>query len=126
MPDVGAKHVLQIGSIAILHTFNGKLEFNSHIHTIVTTGGLSRDGVWINSVYVKRDDFVRSWRGTVILLLKRALAAGLLRNSMSIDQVIALLAEKERVWWRVKIQNFKSKSQFLQYAGRYVRRPPIA
>jgi hypothetical protein len=35
-----ARHGLQVGVLAILHTFNGKLEFNSHVHTMVTGGGL--------------------------------------------------------------------------------------
>jgi Putative transposase len=29
-------------------------------------------------------------------------------------------------WWSIKIQSFEDKWHFLQYAGRYVRRPPIA
>jgi hypothetical protein len=31
---------LRVGVMAILHTFNGMLEFNSHVHTMVTAGGL--------------------------------------------------------------------------------------
>ncbi|MGA2003654.1 MAG: transposase zinc-binding domain-containing protein [Terriglobales bacterium] len=30
---VSAKYGLRVGVVAILHTFNGKLEFNSHVHT---------------------------------------------------------------------------------------------
>ena len=33
---LSAKHGLRVGVIAILHTFNGKLEFNSHVHAMVT------------------------------------------------------------------------------------------
>jgi hypothetical protein len=29
-------------------------------------------------------------------------------------------------WWNIDIDHFKSKEQFLRYAGRYVRRPPMA
>jgi hypothetical protein len=36
---VSAKYGLRVGVIAILHTFNGKLEFNSHVHTMVTEEG---------------------------------------------------------------------------------------
>ena len=32
---MSACYGLQVGVIAILHTFNGKLEFNSHVHTMV-------------------------------------------------------------------------------------------
>jgi len=37
---VRAKYGVRAGVIAILHTFNGPLEFNSHVHTMVTGGGL--------------------------------------------------------------------------------------
>src|SRR5450755_2281615 len=33
---VSVKYGLRIGVIAILHTFNGKLGFNSHVHTMVS------------------------------------------------------------------------------------------
>jgi hypothetical protein len=36
-----------------------------------------------------------------------------------------LKAQYER-WWNIDIDRFKSKWQFLRYAGRYIRRPPIA
>ena len=37
-----------------------------------------------------------------------------------------LLTHLERCWWSIKIKFFEDKWHFLQYAGRYVRRPPIA
>jgi hypothetical protein len=36
---VSAKYGLRIGVIAILHTFNGELNFNAHVHTMVTGEG---------------------------------------------------------------------------------------
>ena len=45
---------------------------------------------------------------------------------MSSDDVRALLDEQARRPWRIKIQSFDNRGHFLQYAGRYVRRPPIA
>jgi hypothetical protein len=36
------------------------------------------------------------------------------------------LSEQEKRWWIVNIRSFEDKWHFLQYAGRYVRRPPIA
>jgi len=33
-----AKYGLRVGVLAILHTFNGKLEFNSHVHIMATAG----------------------------------------------------------------------------------------
>jgi hypothetical protein len=38
----------------------------------------------------------------------------------------SLLSEQAARWWSIKIQTFNTKEHFLRYAGRYVRRPPIA
>jgi hypothetical protein len=45
---------------------------------------------------------------------------------LSADELKDILAVQEARWWSVKIQSFWSKWHFLQYAGRYVRRPPTA
>ena len=37
-----------------------------------------------------------------------------------------MLTQQEKRWWSIRIQSFEDKGHFLQYAGRYVRRPPIA
>jgi Putative transposase len=62
----------------------------------------------------------------VIELLRAALRAGQLHTKMTIEQMGAMLTQQEKRWWSIKIQSFKSKEHFLRYAGRYVRRPPIA
>lgn len=68
----GAQYGLQIGIMDILHTFNGKLEFNSYVHAMVTTGGLRKSpNTWVNSVYYNRDEMMRSWRKAVISLCRR-------------------------------------------------------
>lgn len=118
---------LRIGVTAILHTFNGQLEFNSHVHTMVTGGGLRRSSsTWLPHVYYNPDQLMTSWRRAVIKLLRAAVKAGQLQTDIPVDQVEAMLAEQEQRWWSIKIQTFNSKEHFLRYAGRYVRRPPIA
>jgi hypothetical protein len=122
---IGAKHALQLGVIAIPHTFNGKLEFNSHVHTMVTAGGL-HGNFWLPRLYFDRDRLMRAWRRAVIRLLRTALRLGQLRTDLNINEVELLLNLRENQWWSVKIQSFASQEHFLEYAGRYVRRPPIA
>jgi Putative transposase len=118
---------LRVGVMAILHTFNGKLEFNSHVHTMVTAGGLyGLSDKWIRTVYFQRDCLLASWRRAVIRLLRAALRAGQLVSGLTADELETILDEQEKRWWSVKVQNFKSKGHFLKYAGRYLRRPPIA
>ncbi len=124
---VRAKYGLRVGVIAVPHTFNGKLEFNSHVHTMVTGGGLygSSDS-WVSRVYYENDPLMEAWRRAVIALLRAALRADQLCTKMTVEQMEELLTEQENRWWSIKIQSFKSKEHFLRYAGRYVRRPPIA
>jgi len=122
-----AKYGLRVGVIAILHTFNGELRFNSHVHTMVTGGGLHGSfDIWVSRVYYDRDLLMKSWRKAVIALLRAALQAGQLRTELTVDQMEDLLTHLEKCWWSIKIQSFEDKGHFLQYAGRYVRRPPIA
>jgi hypothetical protein len=124
---VSVKYGLRVGVIAVLHTFNGKLEFNSHVHTMVTGGGLyGSTDTWVSRDYYKRDLLMPAWRRAVIALLRAALRAGQLRTKMAADQIEEMLTEQENRWWSINIQSFTSKEHFLRYAGRYVRRPPIA
>jgi len=122
-----AKCGIHPGTIAVLHTFNGKLEFNSHVHTMVTGGGLHESSnTWVSRAYYDRDALMESWRKAVIALLRAALRAGQLRTTLTADQMEDLLIHLERCWWSINIQSFEDKGHLLQYAGRYVRRPPIA
>jgi hypothetical protein len=124
---MSAKHGVMIGVMAILHTFNGRLEFNSHVHIMVTAGGLrTAVGVWVSSVYYDKDLLMMYWRSAVINLLKTALTAGLLGSEMQSDELGETLTKQAERWWSIKIQSFQSSEHFLRYAGRYVRRPPIA
>jgi hypothetical protein len=121
-----ARHGLRAGIIAILHTFNGLLEFNSHVHTMVTAGGLqASSGSWLASVYYDNNLLMKLWRSAVLELLRAAHQAGVLRTDMTSNELEAMLLEQDR-WWSVKIQSFNSTQHFLHYAGRYARRPPIA
>jgi hypothetical protein len=122
-----ANHGLRVGIMAILHTFNGRLEFNSHVHSMVCAGGLhTTSGSWIHGVFHDRDRLMKFWRAGVIELLRSANRSTLLRSKSTPEEVEALLTEQGQRWWSIKIQSFTSTEHFLRYAGRYVRRPPIA
>ncbi len=117
-----AKHGLRPGIVAILHTFNGQLKFNSHVHTMVTAGGWrisSRS--WVQSVFYDQGLLTRLWRKAVLELLRSALRSGVLTSGMTPNEMEAMLVKQER-WWSVRIQSLDSIEHFLQYGGRYARR----
>ena len=46
------KHKVQAGIVATVHTFGSKLEFNPHVHMVVTMGGITPEGKWEDYDYL--------------------------------------------------------------------------
>jgi hypothetical protein len=117
------RYGVEAGVMPIVHTFNGKLEFNSHVHALVRAGHLNRPG---SSIFFDRDQLMRSWKRLIVALIRAASTGGYVASQMSDDDVERLLRREEMRDWKIHVQRFDGKEHFLRYAGRYVRRPPIA
>lgn len=123
---VKLKHGVRVLIMVLPHTFGGRLNFNSHLHILVSAGGLQEsEGRWITSSSFDRTKLMHMWRFAVITYLREALKARALRSDLSPDKLRRVLQKQYR-WWSIDIDHFASKKHFLKYAGRYVRRPPIA
>ena len=121
---VRVHHGVEVGVMPILHTFNGKLEFNSHVHALVTGRNLQRErGACI---YLDSNILMHAWKRLVITLLRAAAQSACLDSKMSHEEIERMLQREEIRHWKVHVQAFDGKEHFLRYAGRYVRRPPIA
>ncbi len=117
--------------MVVPHTFGGDLKFNTHLHILVSAGGLiESEGRWIPRMALPKDALMRMWRYAVITHLRSALRAGVLKSELSPKELRTLLSiayEHERhPRWIIFLDEIRSKSHFLKYAARYVRRPPIA
>ena len=122
-----ARQGLQVGIVTFPQTFNGRLDFNPHVHTMVMAGGLhASSGSWKARLYYDNDRLMRYWRSAVLQLLRAALRAGRLKIDLTLDQMEDVLVHLERCWWSVKVQSSESKDHRLRYDARYLRRPPIA
>src|SRR5207253_6734691 len=73
-----------------------------------------------------KSKMMRMWRFAVIAYLRAALEANVLTSDLSHKKLRARLKKQYERWWSIDIDHFASKGHFLRYAGRYVRRPPIA
>ena len=71
---------------------------------------------------------MRMWRYAVITHLRAALKADVLNSDLSRHdlQIVLRTAYEQHPTWIIYIDKIVSKSHFLRYAARYVRRPPIA
>ena len=116
----------ELGVMPILQTFNGKLEFNPHVHALTTAGDLhTADTSW-ESIFFDNYELTRVWQRLVIMLLRAALAAGQLDSTMTHDEIERLLnCEEKRTWSKTHVQH-EVKEHFLRYGGRYLRRPPFS
>jgi hypothetical protein len=102
-------------------------DFNSHVHALVTTGDLQTSGSgWRPRIFFIRDKLIRRWQRLVIALLRGTLDAGQFDVGIGRDELEDPLQREETRGWIVHVQAFRGKEHFLRYAGRYVRRPPIA
>ena len=110
---VSIRSGLRVGVMAILHTFNGKLEFNSHVHTMVTAGGLyGLSDSWVRTVYYERDGLLDCWRRAVIKLLRTALRAGQLVSGLTVDELETLLSEQGDTLVERQYQVFQDQRSF--------------
>jgi hypothetical protein len=140
LPTLGAAVIQQwaklkwgvrVPIVVIPHTFGGRLNFNSHLHILVSAGGLQEsEGRWVDSLVFDeekdKDKLMHMWRFAVISYLRAALKAQVLDWDSSPQKLRARLKKQYERWWSIDIDQFASKEHFLRYAGRYVRRPPIA
>jgi hypothetical protein len=69
---------------------------------------------------------MRRWRFALMTYLRGAQKRGVLRSDVTPSDMKTLLTKQYERWWNVDVQTCTSKEHFLRYAGRYVRRPPIA
>jgi hypothetical protein len=140
LPRLGATVLQQWGKIrsgidlaivVIPHTFGAKLNFNPHLHMLVSAGGLkASDGRWVSVSLIEgtedKNKLMHMWRFAVITYLRVALRAGIVTSNFSHRQQRQCLETQYERWWNIHIDRFASKGHFLRYAGRYVRRAPIA
>jgi hypothetical protein len=122
------KYGVRLLIMVVPHTFGGYLNFNSHLHILVSSGGLQEsEGRWIASLHVNKDALMRMWRYAVITYLREALRTRVLRADRDDKDLRRVLkSEYERPRWIIYLRESMSKKHFLQYAARYARRPPIS
>lgn len=70
--------------MVIPHTFGGRLNFNSHLHVLVSAGGLQEsEGRWITDLAFDKEKLMPMWRFAVITFLREALLAKALTSNLS-------------------------------------------
>ena len=124
---VEAEHGVKVCIMVVAHTFGRHLNFNSHLHILVSSGGFREcDSAWKAQLNIRKASLGDFWRDSVIEHLRLALKQGKLISSIGDHGLDQMLIAQGNRRWRTHHKEFGSKYHFLQYAARYLRRPPLA
>jgi hypothetical protein len=77
------------GIIMVQHTFGSRLNFNSHIHMLVTQGGLSPDRKrWIHNEFIPWDMLKARWKYHIVSALRPALKRTIIEGSVGKEYMV--------------------------------------
>lgn len=118
------------GFIMVLHTFGRDLKFNSHIHILITCGGLSLDkSKWIPNFYIPHKVLKSVWRYKVVNSLRTLFKNNnlILPNEGISSNFNSFLDDIYKKTWYVHLGTSLDDASFtIRYIGRYTKRPVIA
>lgn len=110
------------GIVAVLHTFGKDMKFNTHVHCLVTEGGIKPNGEWADVTYFPFELLRKYWKKAVLRMLKRRWA-----KTEEDKSWIESLSKKHSKGYYVRAKDrIKSKKEMIKYIGRYIRHPAIA
>ena len=108
----------RIGALAVLHTWTRAMLLHPHVHMLVTAGGLSADGAWIDS---KHSRFLVPVHALAVIF-RAKFCAGLKKAGLLAGLCSSLWKKK----WVVHCQPAGRGEKVLDYLGRYVFRIAIS
>ena len=120
------------GITIVLHTWGQSLNFHPHLHCIITGGGLSECGKWINSrkkFFIPVKVMSKKFRGKFMYYFNRAKikffgSAKHLKNDIALADFVNHLYKKD---WIVYCKPpFGNANKVIDYLGRYTHRVAIS
>jgi len=111
------------GIIAGLHTFGSRVNFNPHVHMLVTMGGITKKGEWKAYDFIPFAMLRKQWQTVVLKFIRKHLPNNEKKRIQPRLQK-AFSNNGEGFYVYAPKQKGKVKEQ-LRYIGRYIRRPAI-
>ena len=111
------------GIIAGIHTFGARMNFNPHVHMMVSMGGMKKNGEWKSYDFIPFAMMRKQWQTAVLKLIRRSVS----EQEKKIQPLLqrAYQANGEGFYVHAPRQKGNIREQ-LGYIGRYMRRPAIA
>lgn len=113
---------LRSGVITVIHTFGRDLNFNPHIHALVTEGALDNENNWVSTGFIPYEYLRKAWQKVVLDLLKK----WFLGNVEVREQIDSFYRRYPNGFYVNAEKRMKNAKQVAKYIGRYLARPAIA
>lgn len=115
----------QAGIVAALHTFGSKLEFNPHVHMVVTMGGVTPKGEWSDYDYLPFKMLRIYWQNAVLKLIRRTLSDWD-KHRVQPRLQRAYTNNAQGFYVNAPKRSRTHMKGLLKYISRYMKRGPIA
>jgi hypothetical protein len=112
------------GIIAGIHTFGARINFNPHVHMLVTMGGMKKNGEWKTYDFIPFEMLRKQWQTVVLKLIRRKLNKEELKRVQ--PRLQRAYSENGEGFYVYAPQQKGNVKQQLGYIGRYMKRPAIA
>ncbi|MGO3307420.1 MAG: IS91 family transposase [Sphingobacterium sp.] len=121
LSQFGKTEGLQLGMIAILHTWGQNLSLHPHLHCIVPGGGIGANGNW--KCKIKTDKYLFAVK-TLSKVFRAKYIALLRKEKLADPQLLQSLFEKS--WVVYAKRPFGGLKQVIEYLGRYTHKVGIS
>jgi len=134
------KHIT-VATTMVLHTFGRKLNWNPHLHAIVSCGGLTDDFRWKDQDYIPYKMLRKRWKVKLLNYLKEAIS-DILETAFAVSDEVLLtklkpftntnvlntfFADLYQIDWYTHLSQEKiDMDHTVGYIGRYSRRPVVS
>lgn len=121
----------RVGLLCALHTWKQTLEEHIHLHVLVTAGGLSEQGDWLQakeSCLLPRKVLMIKFRGKFKALLREAVEQGAIKlpPSLTAAGLESTLTKLTAISWNVKIlERYDSGYGVASYLAGYLKGGPL-
>ena len=110
------------GIVAVLHPFGSDLESKSHVHLLVTEGGITSEEKWVDISYLSYDALRKMWQYDILTALRTAFPQD--RRLASI--VDACFRKYPKGFYLHAQRRIGSDRHQVRYIARYIRHPAIS
>ena len=117
---------LEIGMLVGIHTFGARMEFNPHVHVLVTEGGLTSTGNMRRVGFIPYEVLRSRWRHRITRMLRKKLSG---RDKKRYRKLISDVFTKNSGGFVVHVSSNRIKrgiKEQICYIARYMKRPAIA